>query len=323
MHDAGPGIDAVLLVDEVAGVIPAADLVGRREALGVRPWLALYCASPIQNAPPSSAEGGAVLVAELGDARAGRVAILAGRIAGEHRAEQRQVFGRVDLQPNAGRRQRIGRAAARQIGRHDAGPAEGAVDQTTRGGAGQKFVVRRELTDPDRGELAEFLLEPGGEQPGGGDRVDVARIGDRAGIGGGVLAVGIVDLERADMSLAAGPADQLFQVGVDDHVEAAFERRVRTAGDRAAGDAEGLADILQNDLDALVFQRGAGAAPVAGQAGAFLESFLGDRGGAGGPDGGEARPWRKASSGDLWLNVSHVVPMKLLIGTNADFERQT
>ena len=45
-----------------------------------------------------------------------------GRIAVEHREQQRDVLDRIDLQPDAGRRQRIGRAAARQIDRRDGRP---------------------------------------------------------------------------------------------------------------------------------------------------------------------------------------------------------
>ncbi len=72
-------------------------------------------------------------------------AVGSGRIARKHRREQCHILVRLDLQPHAGRSQRIRRTAASDIGGIDRGPAEGAVDEAARGRAGQEFIVGREL----------------------------------------------------------------------------------------------------------------------------------------------------------------------------------
>src|ERR1019366_4393417 len=125
----------------------------------------------------------------------------------------------------------------------------GTVDVSADGGADHELIVGGELADAQREAVVETLFEPGSEQPRRREPVDIARVGDAADIVGDVMAA-VVELKDAEMCTGAGPAGQFFQVGVDREFETAF---VAGAPIDAAGQhGEGLADIGEGKLDALV-----------------------------------------------------------------------
>src|SRR5581483_4523195 len=108
--------------------------------------------------------------------------------------------------------------------------------------------------------IEPVLLEPGGEQPRGGEGVDVARVGDAADVvGHGPPAV--VDLIDGDVRRGAFPADKPVEVRLRGELEPAFV--AAAAGEPAGEHREGLADIDERQVDALVLERGPRAAPVA------------------------------------------------------------
>src|SRR5450759_914471 len=262
-HSAG-AVHAEMLVGVIRGRVPGADLVDPRQVSGK---LVLQFAHPQRAA--AEAERGAVFIALLRIAGA----IAPGRIPGKHRGEQRNAVGRVDLEPCTGRCERKGRTAMDHIGAEDAGPAEDAVEQTAiggvfgtvdvsaDGGTDHELIVGSELADAQREAVVETLFEPGSEQPRRREPVDIARVGDAADIVGDVMSA-VVELKDAEMGTGAGPAGQFFQVAVDREFETAF---VAGAPIDAAGQhGEGLADIGEGKLDALVLELFAGPAPVAG-----------------------------------------------------------
>ena len=248
-----------MLVDEVGCRVPAAELVDAGQALCV--FLLIDCV--LQFAHPQRAarktERRAVAIANLRQV----VAVGASRVAGEHRILPGDLLGRLDRDAHAGRRQRKGWPAAEHVGGDKACPAEGTVEQVGRGRAVEEFVVRRNLPHADRNLVVEqTLLEPGGEQPRRRQRVDVADVADAAGVVGGDAA-SVVQLINREVRGGAFPAEQFVEVGVDGEFKAAFIARLTI---QAAGqDAHDLVDRDQRDVDAFVLERGARAAPIAGQ----------------------------------------------------------
>ena len=203
------------------------------------------------------------------------VAIRPGRIAREHRTEQSEIFRGLDLHARAGRRQRSGRAAAEHIGAENPRPAERAVEQAAiaavvvgrldvaAGGRAQhEFVVGRDLADAQPNSIVEALLEPGGEQPRGRQRVDRTRVGDAADVLERVVAAVVILIDR-DVRRRASPADQFFQVAVDGEFELAV-----VAGapiDAAGQNRKRFADVAEGEFETVFVERGTRAVPIAGQ----------------------------------------------------------
>lgn len=205
------------------------------------------------------AKGGAVFIALLWHI----VTIGAGRIAGEHGGKRCDVLACLDLQAHARRRERIGRSAADHIGSEDAGPPEGAADQAAGRVTGEEFAVGDDLAEPYRETVGEALFEPGGVQARGRQRVDIAGVGNASGIVHDIMAA-VVNLEHGQVSLGAAPADQCFQIGVDREMQLTLVARL--APDAAGQDTKDLVGVFDLELDAaFCFQRGARAAPIAGQ----------------------------------------------------------
>ena len=256
-----------MLVGEIRRRVPRADLVDARqtERFFVLIDGVLQFAHPQRAA--GKAERGAVAIARLRIV----VAIAAGRIAGEHRGKRCNLLARIDLYAHAGRCERIGRSATAHIGAEYAGPAERAVDQAAGGIAGEEFAVADDLTDPHQDLVGKALLEVGGIQTRRRQCIEIARIENAAAVFCDVAAA-IVNLEYGDVRLAAGPADQFFQVGIDRKMHLAFVARF--APDAARHDRKNFVCVFELDLDAGFFlQRGARAAPIAGQRLLFPDGF--------------------------------------------------
>jgi hypothetical protein len=115
------------------------------------------------------------------------------------------------------------------------------------------------------------VWEPGGEQPRRRQRVDVADVVNAADVVGGDVA-GFMQLINGEVRGGGFPPDQFVEIGVDGKLEAAFI--ARGAMQAAGQDAHNLVDRDQRDVDAFVLERGARAAPIAGQSVLFP-----DRGG--------------------------------------------
>src|SRR5215471_5502706 len=108
-------------------------------------------------------------------------AVLTGRRATEHCRQKRYLVGRLELEADAGRGQRIDRPALELIGGEQHRIAERGVDQVACSRADQEFVVGGDLADAQRNLVAEeILLVPGREQPRRRQRLDIARIRDAA-----------------------------------------------------------------------------------------------------------------------------------------------
>ena len=150
-----------------------------------------------------------MIVARLRIAVAGR-----GRIAVEHRAEDGDVVRDLGLDANAGHRDRRRRAAGRQIGGLDRGPAESAVDEEVVGLAVEELDIGRLLASPDvQAVVEEALLEIGVVEPLVGQRLDLADGGEIVDVVPAEPAA--VDDVAVGVEAAAGPADELVEIGVD------------------------------------------------------------------------------------------------------------
>ena len=164
----------------------------------------------------------------------------------------------VDGNAHAGRGQRIGRAAARQIGGGDRRPAPGAVQEEAAALADEELGVGRKLAKADRHLVVEqMLLEPHLEQARG---VGCLEIGDRhqaADIGGGDrVAVNLIAIGEEAEAL---PQAELLHVGIDVELEHAV---ILAALVEAAPIVESLAVIGPADADAGFGKAGAGSADI-------------------------------------------------------------
>ena len=158
-------------------------------------------------------------------------------VAVEHRREQRDVVRHRGLDADAGHRDRRGRPAGGKVGGLDGRPAEGAVDEEVVGLAVEELDVGGLLAEADvQRAVVEALLEIGVIQPGIRQRLDLADGGEVVDVVARQPAA--VDLVGVGEEPATGPADQLFEVGVDRKVEAA---EMDGAARGAAGD---VADIV-------------------------------------------------------------------------------
>ena len=140
------------------------------------------------------------------------------RIAVEHRAEDGDLVRQRSLDANAGHRDRRRRAAGRKVGGLDGRPAERAVDEEIVGLAVEELDVGGLLADPDvERVVVEALLEIGIVEPRVGQRLDLADGGEIVDVVARQAAA--VDAERVGVEPAAGPADQLFEIGIDREIE--------------------------------------------------------------------------------------------------------
>ena len=164
------------------------------------------------------AERGAVAVEKLRVAQPGHRCV-----AVEHRAECRDPVRQSGLDANAERCDRRRRSAGRQIDAIDRRPAEGAVDEEIVGFAVEELDVGGLLADPDvEFVVVKTLLEIGVVEP---------RIRQRFAFADGreVVHIGVrqpaaIDLIGVGEKPPAGPADQLFEIGIDGDIEPAEMR---------------------------------------------------------------------------------------------------
>ena len=226
------------LILEAAEMVPAADLDGAGEPV----LIVLVGALDHQQRLIVELEIETVIVAALrvftGARRCG-VAI----IDADHDAE---LVVRVDGDAHAGRGQRIGGAAARQVGGGDRRPAPGAVEKISATIAGDKLLIGGKLADAHGQLLVEHgLLEPQLEQAGGVGRFEIGDRHERADIGGGDRIA--VDLITVGVEAEAPPKAKLLHVGIDIELEHAV---ILAALVEAAPVVERLAVIIAADADA-------------------------------------------------------------------------
>ena len=185
----------------------------------------------------------AVIVAKL------RVAVSRPRrIAVEDRAEDGDLVRERGLDANAGHRDRRRRTAGRQVGGLDGRPAERAVDEQIVGLAVEELDVGRLLADPDvQRVVVKALLEIGVVEPRVGQRLDLAD--GRQIVDVVARQPAAVDLVGVGEESAAGPADQLFEVGIDREIEAAEMDGAARGSARDVADV--VADIGRTEIQAL------------------------------------------------------------------------
>ncbi len=164
-------------------------------------------------------------------------------IDGDH---EPQLVVRIDGDAHAGRGQRIGGTAARQVGGGDRRPAPGAVQEIAAALADDELGVGGELTELDGHLVVEHvLLEPHLEQARGVGRFEIGDRHQRADIGGGDRVA--VDLIAVGEEAEPAPTDGLLHVDI--HVE--LEHAVILAAlVEAAPIVERLAVIVAADADA-------------------------------------------------------------------------
>jgi hypothetical protein len=162
------------------------------------------------------------------------------------------------LQADARRRFGIIRTAAWHVGAVQERPAERGIDEKIGAVADKKLLRRGELADTHIHLFAEILPDPEIEQPGRGRLFDAAHRHQVIEFVGAELRA--VNLLRAGVKGAAGPADELFQIGIDDGAEPAVIPK--TALHAAGGVSESVAVISEGELHAGLLQPGAEPAPV-------------------------------------------------------------
>ena len=247
-------------IREAGGGVPAAQLVDAGHPLGV-----LGLVDPVlqllhEQRAAAGAERRAVGIAKLRQLGA----VGARRRAAEDRAQEGDLVGRLELEPDAGGGERIDRAALQLIGGQDGGITEGGVDQVAGGRADQELVVGGELADAQRDlVVVEILLEPGGEQPGRRQRLDIARIRDAADVVGRRQAVGMADLVEGGVGGGAAPAEGLVQVEIERELEAVLV--AHALAEAARQDGQRLAHIVEGDVEPVLAGIGAHPAPIAGE----------------------------------------------------------
>jgi hypothetical protein len=129
-------------------------------------------------------------------------------------AQKSDIVAWIELQPDTRGCQRVGRAAAWQVGCGNVWPTECAVDESGRRGAYDELVVSRELPDAKRASAAELLLNIGRKQTKCRPCIDIARVG-KGRYKVRRIPAAIVDLIERDVSAALGSAEKLFQIGIN------------------------------------------------------------------------------------------------------------
>ncbi len=191
------------------------------------------------------------------------------RAAVEDADQKRQRIDRARAQPDAERRQRIGRPAARQVRRRHHRPAEHGVDEQQRVLADDELLVEALLPDlhVEPILLEEFLVVPQLPQPRRAIGLDAAR--GLQGVEVVRAQAAAVILERARVERAAVPAERAHGIELEQH------RRqpviVGALAVAAADIAEHFAGFLQGERHAVLAEEGAQAPHVAEEKIAALE----------------------------------------------------
>ena len=263
------GIDAQVI--EAAGVVPEAELVAARQRLGLvgvehraRAGVGVLELADQQRA----AVGGEAGAGGIGQLRV--TAADARGVAVEGTEQHGPVLGELGLQPPAESGERIGRAAAGQVGRGQHGPPEHGVDEQQPVLADHEFLVQALLADPQviAAVRIELLLVPQLPQAGGAIGLDAA--GGLQGLEVFGAEVAAVVLQAGDVQQAAGEAEGALGVELE---RPGGQAVIGEALALPAGDvAEDLGGLLELQGDTGAAEQWAQASEIAEQRRAARES---------------------------------------------------
>ncbi len=224
------GIKALVL--EGAEVIPATEFYGPGQA---RLLIVFVRTLGHQQRRGVKAEVKPVIVAHL------RVADAVGArgITVEHRDHEAQLVVRTERHANAWRGERIGRAAAWQVGDRDCGPAPGRIQEVAAAFGDNEILIGCKLTKLDREAVVEHvLLEPelGEARCGGGLEITHQHQATDI-VGGNALPM---DLVGIGVEAEALPEPHLLHVAIE------MELEHTVIGDALLDTAGWVAECLAN-----------------------------------------------------------------------------